>query len=225
MLMERWASGRPTQVGTHPNRTWWASSRGSSGLLLSRALLASSRLLPVISVWTGCSIPVTVPQSLPALSLADAAVPQQDGSRLCLRGLLFSHCDCGSVHRQQVRAEKDCRLTQKYRLFKVILTPLAFAKISNNFTYEAKHCGVKKIRVAWVVRLLDCWRSFSLRMIVLMCWIHVVFLVCAPTGTCACGTLWWRPPTASFTVRTSPFSCSFKGKAVSSSTRSSFISH
>lgn len=77
-------------------------------LFLPQTLLVSSRLPPVVSIFVCFSITATVAKSLPALTLADVAVPQQDSSWLCLRGLLLAHCHCGSIDRQQVRVEKNC---------------------------------------------------------------------------------------------------------------------
>lgn len=49
------------------------------------------------------SITVTITNRLLCFSLADVAVPQQDGSRFCLCGLLVPYCYCRSFNRQQVR--------------------------------------------------------------------------------------------------------------------------
>lgn len=108
-------------------------------LFLSPALLVSSRLLPVISVFVCFSITVTVAKSVLALTLADVAVPQQDSSWLCLRGLLVSHCYCRSVHRQQVSSSVWLRVTVKHQFYYPHIGRLVLA---DNFIYEAKHCGV-----------------------------------------------------------------------------------
>lgn len=93
-----------TVPGKHPAEVPQVSP-AVSFLFLSQTFLASSRLLPVLSIFVCFSITVTVAKSLPTLTLADVAVPQQDSSWLCLRGLLLAHCHCGSIDRQQVGVE------------------------------------------------------------------------------------------------------------------------
>ncbi len=70
-------------------------------------IVLSSRCLPVTLIFVyssaAFSITVTITNRLLCFFLPDVAVPQQDSSRLCLRGLLLPHCHCGSFNRQQVQ--------------------------------------------------------------------------------------------------------------------------
>lgn len=100
-------------------------------LILSQTLIVSSCFLPVVSILVFSSITVTV---------ADVAVPQQDSSWLCLRGLLLAHCYCGTINRQQVSVEKNCWRIQDYLLLLFWRHGTrVLAESTNNFTYE--HCG------------------------------------------------------------------------------------
>lgn len=94
-----------TVPGEHPAQVPQVSPAVFRFCFCPRTLLVSSRLLPVVSVCVCSSITVTLAKSLPALTPADVAVPQQDGSWLCVRGLLLAHRHCRSIHRQQVRVE------------------------------------------------------------------------------------------------------------------------
>lgn len=115
-----------------------------------QTLSVSSRLPSVVSVFVCFSITVTVAKSLPALTPADVAVPQQDGSWLRLRGLLLAHCHRGSIDRQPVSAE-ELKEKQDLFYFSHILRLESERRVPPLHVWGKALWDLKKLRVHWVV--------------------------------------------------------------------------
>lgn len=132
------------------------------------------------------SITVTVTNRLLCFSLPDVAVPQQDSSRLCLRGLLLPHCHCGSFYRQQVPEtwkENFVSGPPKWFLFHELLIKSWIFSIGST--------------VLWPSGIIPCPLIKSLE------GIDNDLVLFESTGTCVCGTLWWLLQTALCMVRCS----------------------